>query len=327
MAIGPPDWTAPGAFGTIGLRPLGGPPPEVTMFNIGKLFHLTQVVDDLDNVDAWYDDVFAVHRFYRGYEKLAGREASLITIGDVVLEPMMPARVEELRNPSVKKFHDRFGQHLHSIAWYVDDVGAISEVLHAEHLRLFNLVGKPVTPPSDTTAVWTHPRETYGQLEFALYADFIKDPRFEPGWSSAPWREHPLGIEGASSIGVVVRDLPGAVHLYGDVLGGTLLVEEEVPGKRRAYVAVGEDTVVELVQPLSATTLEGRDLEQNGDGIHSLIFRTSDLGRASDHLRAKGMRPEPDGDDTIVLGPEQAFGMVLGFTERRLPNDPRPPSV
>ena len=97
-----------------------------------------------------------------------------------------------------------------------------------------------------------------------------------------------------------------------------------MPGKQRAYVAVGEDTVVEIVQPLSTTTFEGRDLEQNGDGIHSLIFRTSDLGKASDHLRAKGMRPEPDGDDTIVLGPDQAFGMVLGFTERRLPNDPRP---
>src|SRR5262249_27646014 len=43
------------------------------------------VVDDLDAMDAWYDDVFSVHRFYRGYEKLAGREASLLTIGDVVL--------------------------------------------------------------------------------------------------------------------------------------------------------------------------------------------------------------------------------------------------
>ena len=34
-------------------------------------------------------------------------------------------------------------------------------------------------------------------------------------------------------------------------------------------------------------------------------------------------RPEPDGADTIILGPEQAFGMVVGFTQRTLPNDPR----
>ncbi len=294
------------------------------MFKIGKLFHLTHVVDDLDAVDAWYDDVFAVERFYRGYEKLAGREASLIAIGGVVLEPMMPARVEELRNPSVKRFHDRFGQHFHSIAWYVDDVGAISEALHAEQLRMYNLVGKPVVPPHEVTAIWTHPRETYGQLEFALYGDFLKDPRFRSDWSADRWRQHPLGIEGASHIGVAVSDLTAAIHLYGDVLGGTLIHEEEVAGqKRSAFVAVGEDTVVELAEPLSATTYEGRDIERNGDGIHSLVFRTNDLDRARDFLRSKGMRPEEVDDDTIVLGPDQAFGMVFGFTQRALPNDPR----
>ena len=111
------------------------------MFRIGKLFHLTHVVDDLDAVDAWYDDVFSVKRFYKGYEKLAGRDASLLCIGDVIMEPMMPAKRENLRNLSVKKFHDRFGQHFHSIAWYVDDVEDISARLDQEKLRLFNIVG------------------------------------------------------------------------------------------------------------------------------------------------------------------------------------------
>ena len=35
------------------------------MFKIGKLFHLTHVVSDLGAIDRWYDDVFAVTRFYR----------------------------------------------------------------------------------------------------------------------------------------------------------------------------------------------------------------------------------------------------------------------
>ncbi|MEW6297278.1 MAG: VOC family protein [Thermodesulfobacteriota bacterium] len=297
---------------------------EGSMFKIGKLFHLTHVVDDLDVVDQWYDDVFAVTRFYHGYEKLAGRVASLIAIGDVIMEPMMPARVEDLRNQSVKKFHDRFGQHFHSIAWYVDDVEAISARLDQEGLRLYNIVGKQVKPPHGMTAVWTHPKETYGQLEFAVYGDFIKDPRFAPTWSNAPWREHPLGIERASHIGVVVRDLPAAQRFYCEVLGGTLIYEEEIPGRKRsAFVAVGEDTVVELAQPSSPASLEGRDLEQNGEGIHSLIFKTKDLGRARDFLKAKRLQPEPDGADALVLGPDQAFGMVLGFTQRVLPNDPR----
>jgi len=294
------------------------------MFKIGKLFHLTHVVSDLDAVDKWYDDVFSVNRFYHGYEKLAGRDASLIAIGEVIMEPMMPARVENLRNQSVKKFHDRFGQHFHSIAWYVDDVEDISARLDQEHLRLYNIVGTQVKPPHKMAAIWTHPKETSGQLEFALYGDFTKDPRFAPTWSNAPWRDHPLGIEGASHIGVVVRDLTVAKRLYCQVLGGTLIHEEEIPGRKKsAFVVVGEDTVVELIQCHSPASLEGRDLEKNGEGIHSLIFKTKDLGRARDFLKAKGMQLEPDGADSVVLGPDQAFGMVVGFTQRTLPNDPR----
>jgi catechol 2,3-dioxygenase-like lactoylglutathione lyase family enzyme len=294
------------------------------MFKIGKLFHLTQVVDDLEVVDRWYDDVFAVERFYNGYEELAGRNASLIAIGDLVLEPMTPAKVEPLKNQSVKRFHARFGQHLHSIAWYVDDLQAISSRLDEANFRLFNIVGKQVKPPHKAAAVWTHPRETPGQLEFAVYGDYTRDPRMKPGWSSDRWRQHPLGIERASSIGVVVSDMEKARRLYCDVLDGTLIHAEQIPGRKRsAFVSIGEDTVVELAEPLSADSVEGRELSKNGAGIYSLIFKTNDLVRAGDFLVSKRHRPEPDGADAIVLGADQAFGMRLSFTRRDLPNDPR----
>lgn len=296
------------------------------MFKIGKLFHLTHVVDDLPAMDRWYDDVFAVHRFYNGYEKLAGRDASLLTIGDVVMEPMSPAKVEQLKNQSVKKFHERFGQHFHSIAWYVDDVQAISERLDENKFRLFDIVGKQVKPPlKGTTAVWTHPRETPGQLEFAIYGDFIPDPRMKPDWSSARWRdEHPLHIERAAYITLVVRDLPSAKRLYMDVLNGKLIDETETAGRKRsAFVAVGEDSIVELAQPLASDSAEARDLEQNGEGIHALVFKTKDLRGAGEFLRSKSLTPQTVGADTILLDRNQAFGMVIGFTDRLVPNDPR----
>ena len=160
-------------------------------FEIGRLFHLTHVVSDLDAVDRWYDEVFSVTRFYNGYEELAGRDASLVAISDLVLEPMAPARGRELKNPSVQRFQDRFGQHFHSIAWYVDDVEAISHRLDQHGLRLFNIVGRQVAPNDRTAAIWTHPKETFGQLEFATYADYIADPRFDPGWSAARWQRAP----------------------------------------------------------------------------------------------------------------------------------------
>jgi len=295
------------------------------MFKIGKLFHLTHVVSDLDAVDRWYDDIFSVTRFYRGYERLAGRDASLIAIGDVVMEPMMPARQDKLQNESVKKFHDRFGQHFHSIAWYVDDVEAISTALDKQGLRLYNIVGKTVKPPHGMFAVWTHPRESHGQLEFALVGNYTIDPRLQPNWTNTFWSaQHPLGIERASHITAVVRDLPAAKRLYCDTLGGKLMCEEEVTDRKKsAFVAVGEDTVVELAQPLSSASPEGRDMEQNGEGIYAITFKTKSVKRAQDFLESKHQSPAADGADTIVLGKEQAFGMVVGFTERALPNDPR----
>ncbi|MBV8771369.1 MAG: VOC family protein [Deltaproteobacteria bacterium] len=295
------------------------------MFKIGKLFHLTHVVSDLSAVDQWYDQIFAVTRYYRGYEKLAGRDASLIAIGDVIMEPMMPARVANLQNQSVKKFHDRFGQHFHSIAWYVDNVQEISAQLDRNGLRLFNIVGKQVKPGEESFAIWTHPKNTHGQLEFAVVGKYSIDPRLQPAWSNSFWREHhPLGIERASHITVVVRDLPAAKRLYCEILGGKLIHEEEVSNRKRsAFVCVGEDTVVELAQPLSQASPEGREMEANGEGIYSVTFATRNLARANDFLKSKHLRPASEGADSVVLDKAQAFGMVVRFTQRKLPNDPR----
>ena len=295
------------------------------MFKIGKLFHLTHVVSDLDAVDRWYDEIFAVTRYYHGYAKAAGRDASLIAIGDVIMEPMTPARVENLRNQSVKRFHDRFGEHFHSIAFYVDDVPAISTHLAKHDLRMWDVTGRSVTPPNEKFAVWTHPRETPAQVEFAIIERNTIDPRLQPAWSNEFWRErHPLGIERASHITIVVRDLETAKKFYLEILGGKLLHQHDTQGRKRsAFVAVGEDTIVELAQPTDSSSAEARDLEKNGEGVHALTFKTRNLARAAEFLKSKDIRPETDGAGAIAFGPEQAFGMVIGFTERPLPGDPR----
>src|SRR5437899_2275727 len=95
---------------------------EGPMFKIGKLFHLTHVVGDLAATDTWYDEVFSVCRWYRAYMKPAVREASLLCIGDCVMEPIQLARVPGAEQSPVGKFYARFGQRFHSIAWYVEDV-------------------------------------------------------------------------------------------------------------------------------------------------------------------------------------------------------------
>lgn len=296
------------------------------MFKIGKEFHLLHVVGDLDAVDGWYDDVFAVRRFVRNTMKAAMRKASLVLIGDFVMEPAQPIRrMAGWEKSALGRFYSRYGQHFHSIAWYVDDLAATCARLSDRNIRLFDMVGNAVKEPSrGDGAVWTHPQDTHAAFEFAAAPKFFIDPRLQPGWSAAFARdEHPLGIERASHLTMLFRDLGDARKVYQEALGGTPIHEEETPGRKRSvFYAVGEDIVIEAAQPLSPRSPEGIDMERVGEGIHSVTFKTRDLKRAAEHLRAKGQRLGEDGGSIVIDG-EDAFGMVIGFTERKIPNDPR----
>jgi catechol 2,3-dioxygenase-like lactoylglutathione lyase family enzyme len=296
------------------------------LFKIGKEFHLLHVVSDLDTVDGWYDEVFAARRFVRNSMKAAMRKASLVLIGDFVMEPAQPLRrAPGWEKSALGKFYSRYGQHFHSIAWYVDDLAETCARLTERKIRLFDMVGNAVAEPSPHDgAVWTHPQDTHAAFEFAAVPKFFIDPRLQPGWSTTFARDaHPLGIEGASHLTMLFRDLDEARRVYEQALGGTPIHEEETPGRKRSvFYAVGEDTMIEAAQPLSPTSPEGLDMERAGEGIFSVTFKTKDAKRAAGHLRSKRQRVAEDGG-SLVIDREDAFGMVLGFTEGKIPNDPR----
>jgi hypothetical protein len=122
---------------------------------------------------------------------------------------------------------------------------------------------------------------------------------------------------------MLFRDLSDAQRVYGGALGAKLIHEQEMPGRKRsAFYAVGEDTVIEAAQPLSSSWPEGRELEQAGEGIFSVTFKTRSLDRAAEHLRSNDVRFD-SAERSLVINREDAFGMVLGFTDQGLPNDPR----
>lgn len=296
------------------------------MFKVGKEFHLLHVVSDLNAADGWYDEVFAVRRFVRNSMKAAMRKASLVLIGDFVMEPAQPIRREpDWEKSALGKFYSRYGQHFHSIAWYVDDLAEACARLSERKIRLFDMVGNAVTEPSrHDGAVWTHPQDTHAAFEFAAVPKFFIDPRLQPGWSATFARdEHPLGIDSASHLTMLFRDLDDARKVYERALGGTQIHEEETPGRKRSvFYAVGEDTVIEAAQPLSPTSPEGLDMERAGEGIYSVTFKTKDVKRAAQYLRSKRQRVAEDAG-SLVIDRDDAFGMVIGFTEGKIPNDPR----
>jgi catechol 2,3-dioxygenase-like lactoylglutathione lyase family enzyme len=294
------------------------------MINIGKEFHLLHVVSDLDAADEWYDRVFSVRRFVRNYMKAAMRKASLVLLGDFVMEPAQPVQRPGWEKSALGKFYTRFGQRFHSLAWYVDDLRETCRVLSEHQVRLFDMVGKPVTDPGSGDAVWTHPQDTHAAFEFAIAPRFFIDPRLQPGWSMEfPREQHPLGIERASHITMLFGELNNALRIYRDALGAKLIHQQESAGhKRSLFFAVGADTVIEAVEPLSPASPEGRELEQAGEGIFSVTFKTRDLKRAADHLHSNNVGFELR-DNTLSINRDDAFGMTLRFTDQELPNDPR----
>ncbi len=305
------------------------------MLNIGPLFHIAHVVDDLGAAERWYDRVFAPEYMLRGnHSTIEGRDASILIFADFVSEPMSPIDTDG----NVARFHARFGQRLHSIALYSDSVVEIWERLRAHGVRITDGRG-PVEEPPERTAIYTHPRDTFGILEFmqprvagaggVASADALGecyDPRLLGSYSPEYWRdEHPLRIL-RSHLTVLVRDMAAARALYVDVLEGRPLFEDRRTARNThsLFVALGVDPViVELARPLAADSPEARELEKNGEMIYSATFRLENLDTGIGHLRACGLAPLPRPDGSALLDPSQALGAVYAFQGEDVPDDPR----
>ncbi len=290
---------------------------------IGRLFHLAHLVDDLDATDRLYDEVFAGERYYHGYERPARRTASLVVVADQCMEPIAPsADAADARTP-LGRFKSRFGNRLHSIAWYVDDIESFTGRLLAHGVRLVGLTGRPVTEPSGAIAVWTHPADTGALLEFCP-AGFAPDPRLRPDWTTAKWRQHPLGIVRTSHVTVLFDDPAAGTRVYGDILGGALLhTDDSNPAITRMYFAIGADTVIEVAVPGDDSTPEGRDLAEAGNAVHALTFATADLARAIEFLDERGVPTSRTSDHDVHLDLPSAHGLNVRLTDRAIPGDDR----
>jgi catechol 2,3-dioxygenase-like lactoylglutathione lyase family enzyme len=286
-------------------------------FRIGPLFHVIHITDDAAALDRWYGDVFGARRWMElHYSELEMRDASIVIVGDVPVEPMATVDRPGAQGTAVGRFRAKIGPHLHSVAWYVDGADDLHRSLVDQGVRVVSDGGLPVGAPGTSGALYTHPRDTSAQLEF-FAGPRLGDPRIEPGWDASWWATtHPLGITGLSHVTIVVGDLGRAAAFYTDGLGGRLVAEREseLTGTKDAFVAMGTDTVVALSTPTTADSLAGRDHARHGDILHSLTFRVADLDRAEAHLRANGIGPAARDDTTLIADPAATYGAVLGFT-------------
>jgi hypothetical protein len=304
-------------------------------FRIGKNFHVIHMTDDVRDLDLWYYDVFSVRRFMpESYMDAEKRDASLVLLGDVCIEPLAPAfRVEGWERMPLGRYYTQHGKRLHSLALYVDDgMAEVYRNLRAAGIECRGTAGVLLTGDYVDGPVFTHPRDTLTQLEFIPAPNtpggpsILPDPRFEPNWSPSWWADyHPLQIQKVSYITISTYDLAKARDVYIGLLQGTLLYEDMSPvlGARRAFVLVGSDTVVALAEPVGEGPLQS-DMARFHQSLHSLTLKVRDLGDAAGYLEGKGVKFSFTDDTILITDPDTTQGCVMAFTTWDVPGDPRP---
>jgi hypothetical protein len=293
------------------------------VIEIGRQWHVNHVVDDYRVVTEWYRTVFgAVDVFTDDWLEPEKRWASMVTIADLAVDVMQPTT--EGADLPLGKFLTRFGSHLHAAAYFVNSPPAdVYDALTGAGVRCFGLAGsgreamvaRPMSP------VFTHPKDTAGQLEFMPFGQSKpgplgvpgkwEDPRFLPGWSNQPWLEHPLAITGWR-LGVVVRELDRATNVY-TALGARAIRDEHSAGAHRRLLKLGANTTVELIMPLSADTVAARDLTANGEIMHACVFETADLAAAESHLLEHGVGIAERIGQRLIAEPKTCHGAVVEF--------------
>jgi hypothetical protein len=298
------------------------------MLNIGKCWHTNHIVRDYKKVADWYRKVFAARDvFVDHWLEVEKRWATMLVIGELGVDIMQPT--PEGAELPLGRFMSRFGEHYQAVAYFVKSPPIeIYDALSAGGVRCYSFAGsgREAVEKHSMVPVFTHPKDTAGQLEFMPYTEKLPgplgaegkwhDPRYQPGWSAAPWREHPLGIEGFR-LAITVRDLEKAGRVY-EALRAPKLKESEQAGAKRAWYRLGEGTLIELVQPTVTDSAAARDLEKNGELLHSTVFEVRDLAAVASHLEAHGIRIAERYDGRIVADAATCFGAGFDFTTERI---------
>jgi hypothetical protein len=311
-------------------------------FELGKNLHLIHIGEDYQEMSAWYADVFDglagwVHSpEHFPYLDVEIRYAEMIIIGDCCVEPMSPAKeVDGWDRAPVGRFLNKFGSRWQTLSWYTEGVVDLYKHLQERGTRFYLLGGDHGDDGLEglDPVVFTHPRDTYGGLEFSAHEDKRRpprpphrDPRFYPGFDPLWWaKNHPLGVRRLGYTTLVVDDLDKATEFYRNGLNGKVIDTntDAVTGTRNVYLSLGAESVVELALPSGADSLAARDLQQHGPMFHAVTWNVVDLDRARGHLEDKGVEILEAGEHMLIADPKTTFGAVHRFTTWTPNGDPR----
>ncbi|GAA5056840.1 catechol 2,3-dioxygenase-like lactoylglutathione lyase family enzyme [Thermocatellispora tengchongensis] len=296
---------------------------------IGQMVHVVHMTDDVQALRAFYEDVMGGVVFMGvdepNYLPIEDRYANLIMVGDLCVETMAPRMPPDVTKP-VGRFYSRFGRHLHSVGYKVDDLTGLADRL----IRKGVYIGKPgggrlEKADPDTMYFFPSPRDTAGLMVELCGMDMPGEPRDLDMWSSLVrlWRTHPLTIERFSYVTLGVRDLESAVKTYVDVMQAVPIQAgtDQDLGARYQTLQLG-DCLLQLAEPLNGECDLGRHVEQWGNMIYSLRFKVLDIDSAVSWLSKHGVRTRRIRDGLVVTDVRDTFGAPIFFGTEEIEGDP-----
>ena len=125
---------------------------------------------------------------------------------------------------------------------------------------------------------------------------------------------------GMDHVGIAVKNLDEAIHVYRDLLGFKLmgvhvLAERKI---KIALISTGGETQIELVQPLDAESTVAKFLETRGEGIHHFAIRVKDIEAALADMKKNNIalidekpRIGAEGKKVAFVHPKSTKGVLL----------------
>ncbi len=125
-----------------------------------RIDHVGIAVPDIDEAIAFYRDVLGVEVVHREINEEQGVEEAMLAVGDgdtrvQLLAPLTPTS-------TIAAFLGRPGSRLQQVAYTVDDIAAVSEVLRGRGLRL--LYDEARRGTADSRVNFIHPEDAGGVL-------------------------------------------------------------------------------------------------------------------------------------------------------------------
>ncbi|MCL4144093.1 UNVERIFIED_CONTAM: hypothetical protein GTU68_015495 [Idotea baltica] len=98
-------------------------------------------------------------------------------------------------------------------------------------------------------------------------------------------------MKGIDHIGIAVHDLDAAIATYSRIQNVENVYRETIAtqGVEAAFIKVGKQNI-ELISPINETSPIAKFLKKRGEGIHHVAFKTKNIIKKMDKMKAQGFR-------------------------------------